>query len=94
MSDTIALPGAQIVGPRQPIAPHVADGFLVMSRKLRLYSVKLPYEYRYDAEWFPTLGEADEYHQELANGEHEGWEPVAILACKGGVPLGAAPMGE
>jgi hypothetical protein len=66
---------------------ETGDGFIVVSRKLA--NVIQPYRYRYDLDWFATADDAHQHYTDIENGEHHGWEVVAILPSRGGVPLGS-----
>lgn len=71
-----------------------ADGFVVISRHLRAGSIKPPYQYRYEYEWFPELSDAVARYTEYERHEYDGWEPVAMLPVSCGVPLGSFPFRE
>lgn len=73
----------------QPVTVETADGWLVVSKCLRTGSVKPPYRYQYDADHYEDLTEAYAHFADLERGEHRGWQPVTIVPCKAGVPLGS-----
>jgi hypothetical protein len=75
-----------------PITVDTADGWMVISKLLQIGSVTPPYRYHYDAVCWLTLAEAEEHYDALGCGEFTGWQPVAIIPCKSGVPLGAKVM--
>jgi hypothetical protein len=62
---------------------------MVISKLLRHGSVKPPYSYQYDADHRDTLWEAEALYNEYATGEHGNWQPVTIVPCLRGVPMGA-----
>ncbi len=68
-----------------PLQVETGDGFIVVSRKLA--NVIQPYRYRYDLDWFATADDAHQHYTDLQNGEHEGWEVIALLPCRNGIPL-------
>jgi hypothetical protein len=75
------------------LSVETGDGFIVVSRKLT--TVLPPYRYQYSYDHFEKLeGEhgADQFYRDLKNGEIAGWEPVSIVPCRDGVPLGAKVM--
>ena len=66
---------------------ETADGFMVVSKLLREGVAA-----QYDADHWLSLAEAEEHYDALAAGEYRGWQAVAILPCRAGVPLGAKVM--
>lgn len=87
------MPDLYTLHTRPESAPAVtmetADGWLVISKMLRCGSVKPPYQYQYDADHYASLEDAEGHYTDLERGEYSGWHPVAIVPCKGGVPLGS-----
>ncbi len=72
-----------------PLTVETADGFLVISKCLRTGSVKPPYAWHYMMEHYDTLAEAEEAYGEVERGEFRGFQPVTIVPCLRGVPLGS-----
>ncbi len=82
---------AEMMG-RNPTAVtmETADGFLVISRTRIRKSVVPPYRYDYHYDHFDGESDATEMYGEIERGEYsDSREPVAIVPCRKGVPLGA-----
>jgi hypothetical protein len=81
MPDTALLPDAQ------PIDYERADGFLVVAQRLQALPALPPRQYSYRHDYFDSLNDASDLYDDLERGEFREWEPVAICACRGGVPF-------
>lgn len=80
---------AGILGTFKPVAVEEADGYLVITKMVRGDSVAPPYKYEFNPVPHASLETAREHYAELERGEYGRWQAVAIVECKGGVPIGA-----
>jgi hypothetical protein len=69
------------------IAIEQATGFLVVSWWRDKTSVIPPYKGGFDYAHFKTLREAEDAYNDYENNEYVRAEPVALMACKQGVPF-------
>jgi hypothetical protein len=74
---------------RASVTVETADGFLVVSRTRQPKSVIPPYRHDYYYDHFDHERDATDFYGEIERGEMgNARQPVAIVACRGGVPLG------
>jgi hypothetical protein len=72
-----------------PVAHEQCDGFIVVTRFRRDRPAVPPGVYDYSYTEYKSLADAHEHYSDAENNELGRWEPVAILPCRNGVPLGA-----
>ncbi len=78
---------AELLAP--PVTVETADGWMVISKTLSTGSVVPPYRWSYAYRHHDTLADAEEDFAEIERGEFRGFQPVAIVPCLHGVPLGS-----
>ncbi len=69
------------------IAIQQATGFLVVSWWRAKDAVLPPYKGSFDYAHFDNLREAEDAYNDYENNEYVRAEPVALMACKQGVPF-------
>ena len=68
------------------VTMETGDGWLIIAKTIATDSVVPPYRYAYMHEYRADLRDAEALYAEIEAGEWSGWDPVGIVACKGGVP--------
>lgn len=74
---------------RSSQAAPTADGWLVIYKTRKRFSVVPPYAYDYEPSYFDDKDSAEGFYSEIVKGEYQGREAVAIVPCVRGLPIGA-----